>query len=64
MKPSTLALPDKSNKPVLGRKDIKEKPFGVTTGVVPNTSVPPKTSQDLKNNPKPPELTDFGGRTR
>ena len=52
MKPSTLALPDKSNKPVLGRKDIKEMPGGATAGVAPNPSAPAKPSQDLKANLK------------
>lgn len=63
-KQPTVAMPDKSNKSGLGRKDIKEKPGGATVSVVPDTVAPAKTSQDLKSNPKPPDLTDFGGRTR
>jgi serine/threonine-protein kinase len=52
--------PNASNKPLPGRRDIKQR--NAIAPVAPVVSVPPKGSQEPKNKPNPAGVTDFGGR--
>ena len=59
---SSRPIPDTGNKPVPSRRDIKQKPASKPAVVAPVVSAAPKASQELKNKPKTPSVTDFGGR--